>query len=107
MRVDVRVNRVLRQYSRTNDAIDDGWLCDRGRWGLDAFDSEERLTTPLVRRDGEPVVRLCHVKGLDHAWAGGDEAVPFHAAVGPDASAMIWSFFEQNRRTVATERRTV
>lgn len=60
-----------------------------------------------VRREGVPVVRLCHVKGLDHAWAGGDEAVPFHAAVGPDASAMIWSFFESNRRTVATERRVV
>ena len=55
-----------------------------------------------VCRDGEPVVRLCHVKGLDHAWAGGDEAVPFHAAVGPDASAMIWDFFETQRRTVAT-----
>ncbi|RKU03493.1 esterase [Burkholderia sp. Nafp2/4-1b] len=60
-----------------------------------------------VRRDGESVVRLCHVKGLDHAWAGGDEAVPFHAAVGPDASALIWSFFKANRRTVAAERRTV
>ncbi|MCM3396174.1 hypothetical protein M3651_28045, partial [Cytobacillus oceanisediminis] len=60
-----------------------------------------------VCRDGEPVVRLCHVKGLDHAWAGGDEAVPFHAAVGPDASAMIWAFFEANQRTVATERRIV
>ncbi|WP_431823132.1 extracellular catalytic domain type 1 short-chain-length polyhydroxyalkanoate depolymerase [Burkholderia sp. F1] len=59
------------------------------------------------RRGGASVVRLCHVKGLDHAWAGGDEAVPFHAAVGPDASAMIWSFFDAHRRTVAAERRTV
>ncbi|KVD84671.1 esterase [Burkholderia stagnalis] len=59
------------------------------------------------RRGGASVVRLCHVKGLDHAWAGGDEAVPFHAAVGPDASEMIWSFFEGHRRAVAAERRTV
>ncbi|KVP24974.1 PHB depolymerase family esterase [Burkholderia ubonensis] len=59
------------------------------------------------RRGGASVVRLCHVKGLDHAWAGGDEAVPFHAAVGPDASEMIWSFFDAHRRTVAAERRTV
>jgi NADH-quinone oxidoreductase subunit G len=50
--VDVRVDKVLRQYSRTNDEIDDGWLCDRGRWGLDAINSPERLRTPLVRRDG-------------------------------------------------------
>jgi feruloyl esterase len=59
------------------------------------------------RRDGESIVRLCHVKGLSHAWAGGDEAVPFHAAIGPDASELVWSFFEPRRRAVAAERRTL
>jgi predicted molibdopterin-dependent oxidoreductase YjgC len=52
VRVDVRVDKVLRQYSRTNDSIDDGWLCDRGRWDLDAINSPERLRTPLLRGDG-------------------------------------------------------
>ncbi|HEV7127519.1 MAG TPA: molybdopterin-dependent oxidoreductase, partial [Ktedonobacterales bacterium] len=51
--VDVRVDKVQRQYSRTNDDIDDGWLCDRGRWTLGAFNSPERLRTPLVRRGGQ------------------------------------------------------
>ncbi|HEV2238107.1 MAG TPA: NADH-quinone oxidoreductase subunit NuoG, partial [Ktedonobacterales bacterium] len=50
--VDVRVDKALRQYSRTNDAIDDGWLCDRGRWGLDAVNAPDRLRTPLIRQDG-------------------------------------------------------
>ncbi len=54
------------------------------------------------RRDGAPVVRVCHVAQLDHAWAGGDEAVPFHAAVGPDASTMIWGFFSEQCRQGAT-----
>ena len=31
-------------------SVDDGWLCDRGRWGLDAVNSPERLRTPLIRR---------------------------------------------------------
>ncbi|HEX6123617.1 MAG TPA: molybdopterin-dependent oxidoreductase, partial [Ktedonobacterales bacterium] len=53
VRVDVRVDKVLRQYGRTNDAIDDGWLCDRGRWQLDLINSPERLRTPLIRRDGQ------------------------------------------------------
>jgi NADH-quinone oxidoreductase chain G len=53
VRVDVRVDKVLRQYSRTNDDIDDGWLCDRGRWDLEAINSPERLRTPLIRRDGQ------------------------------------------------------
>jgi NADH-quinone oxidoreductase chain G len=52
VKVDVRVDKVLRQYARTNDDIDDGWLCDRGRWDLAAVNSPDRLRTPLVRRDG-------------------------------------------------------
>ena len=50
---DVRVDRLLRQYSRTNDDIDDGFLCDRGRWNTDLANSPERLRQPLIRRDGE------------------------------------------------------
>ncbi|HEY7781569.1 MAG TPA: NADH-quinone oxidoreductase subunit NuoG [Ktedonobacterales bacterium] len=53
VKVDVRVDKVLRQYSRTNDAIDDGWLCDRGRWDLDQVNSPDRLRTPLIRRHGK------------------------------------------------------
>ncbi|MGH2515976.1 MAG: NADH-quinone oxidoreductase subunit NuoG, partial [Ktedonobacterales bacterium] len=53
VRVDVRVDKVLRQYSRTNDDVDDGWLCDRGRWELDAINSLERLRQPLIRRNGQ------------------------------------------------------
>lgn len=52
-RVDVRVDRVTRLMSRNNDAIDDGWLCNRGRWEFDFVNNPERLRTPLVRRDGK------------------------------------------------------
>lgn len=54
-------------------------------------------------RRGETVVRLCRVAKLEHAWSGGDEAVPFHSATGPDASSMIWSFFEGHRREAAND----
>lgn len=47
--VDVRVDKVLRQYSRTNDSIDEGFLCDRGRWNTEIVNSPERLRTPLIR----------------------------------------------------------
>ncbi|HEX8728736.1 MAG TPA: NADH-quinone oxidoreductase subunit NuoG [Ktedonobacterales bacterium] len=49
---DVRVDKLLRQYSRTNDDIDDGFLCDRGRWNTDLANSPERLRQPLIRRNG-------------------------------------------------------
>jgi len=54
-------------------------------------------------RRGECAVRLCRVANLDHAWSGGDDTVPFHSATGPDASEMIWSFFEGHRRDAVAE----
>ena len=54
VRVDVRVDKVMRLMSRTNDDVDDGWLCDRGRWDFD-FVNSQRLRTPLIRRTGQLV----------------------------------------------------
>ncbi len=53
VRVDVRVDRVLRLMSRPNDDIDDGWLCDRGRWGYETVNDPNRLRVPLARKNGE------------------------------------------------------
>lgn len=36
-----------------NDAVSDGWLCDRGRYNIGFYESPERLTQPLYRRRGE------------------------------------------------------
>ncbi len=54
-RVDVRVDKIMRLMSRNNDEIDDGWLCNRGRWGFDFVNSPQRLRTPLIRRNGNLV----------------------------------------------------
>src|SRR5436190_1442363 len=55
VRVDVRVDKIMRNMSRQNDAIDDGWLCDRGRWGFEYVNSPQRLRTPMIRRNGQLV----------------------------------------------------
>ena len=52
-RIDVRVDKIMRLMSRENDEIDDGWLCDRGRWGFEFVNSPQRLRTPLIRRGGK------------------------------------------------------
>jgi NADH-quinone oxidoreductase subunit G len=48
-RLDVRVDKLMRLSSRQNDEIDDGWLCNRGRWGFDSVNND-RLRTPLIRQ---------------------------------------------------------
>ncbi|MCX6394092.1 MAG: NADH-quinone oxidoreductase subunit NuoG [Solirubrobacterales bacterium] len=48
----VRDDRVLRVLSRDHDGVDDGWLCDKGRFAYQATHSDERITAPLVR-DGD------------------------------------------------------
>jgi NADH-quinone oxidoreductase subunit G len=51
-RVDVRVDRITRLMSRNNDEVDDGWLCNRGRWDFGFVNNPNRLRTPLIRRNG-------------------------------------------------------
>ena len=49
VRDDTKVVRVL---ARDNDEVDDGWLCDKGRFGYQSFFSAERITTPMARIGG-------------------------------------------------------
>jgi NADH-quinone oxidoreductase subunit G len=49
----VRDERVLRVLARDNDDVDDGWLCDRGRYAFQAIHVDERITQPMVRDGGE------------------------------------------------------
>jgi NADH-quinone oxidoreductase subunit G len=45
----VRDERVLRVNARDNAEVDDGWLCDKGRFSFQMFNSGERITRPMVR----------------------------------------------------------
>ena len=49
----VRDERVLRVLERHNDEVDDGWLCDKGRFAYQSVHAEERITEPMVRDGGE------------------------------------------------------
>src|SRR3954463_10218289 len=44
--------RVVRVLARDNEDVDDGWLCDMGRFGYQAIHSKDRITAPLVRDGG-------------------------------------------------------
>ncbi len=49
----VRDDRVMRVLARDNEAVDDGWLCDKGRFGYQHIHSDQRITEPLVREGGK------------------------------------------------------
>ncbi len=52
--IDTRLGReVVRFMGRTNDEVDDGWLCDKGRYGYGFIQSDQRLRTPLIRKGGK------------------------------------------------------
>jgi NADH-quinone oxidoreductase subunit G len=45
----VRDEQVKRVIARDNPDVDDGWLCDRGRYGFEMFAAEERVGAPRLR----------------------------------------------------------
>jgi len=45
----VRDEKVKRVVTRDNAEVDDGWICDRGRYGFEMFDAPERVTEPRLK----------------------------------------------------------
>ena len=62
----VRDDRVMRVLAREHDEVDDGWLCDKGRFAYQATHVDERITQPLVR-EGAALMPASWEKALDHA----------------------------------------
>jgi NADH-quinone oxidoreductase subunit G len=65
----VRDDRVLRVLARQNDEVDDGWLCDAGRFAYPALGGDERITEPLIR-DGGELRAVSWERALGEAAAG-------------------------------------
>ncbi len=52
VKLTVRDERVMRVMARHNPEVDDGWLCDRGRFAYPKL-AEGRITEPMIRDGGE------------------------------------------------------
>ena len=76
----VRDERVERVLARDNPAVDDGWLCDKGRWGYQSIQSGERIIGPLVR-DGGLLRPATWERALDAAVEGLRKAGAGSAAI--------------------------
>jgi NADH-quinone oxidoreductase subunit G len=62
----VRDERVMRVLARDHDEVDDGWLCDKGRYAYQHVHVDERITEPLVR-EGEVLMPASWEKALETA----------------------------------------
>ncbi len=53
--VQVKNGRVMRVLPADNEAINECWLSDRDRFSYEALNTDERLTRPMIRRNGDLV----------------------------------------------------
>jgi NADH-quinone oxidoreductase subunit G len=51
--VQVKQNRVMRVLPLENEAVNECWLSDKDRFSYEGLNAPDRLTRPMVKRDGE------------------------------------------------------
>jgi NADH-quinone oxidoreductase subunit G len=78
----IRDEQVKRVLGRDNAEVDDGWLCDRGRYGFEMFGDEKRVTGPRLRGGAEADWE----RAIEVTAAGLREAGGAAAAIVGDAS---------------------
>jgi NADH-quinone oxidoreductase subunit G len=78
----VRDEQVKRAIARDNPDVDDGWLCDRGRYGFEMFGAEERVRRPRLRG----CVEVEWADAIAKAAAALEQGGPESAAIVGDAS---------------------
>jgi NADH-quinone oxidoreductase subunit G len=80
IKLTVRDEQIQRVLARDNHDVDDGWLCDKGRFGYQMVESAERITEPMVRSGGE-LRPASWEEALEAAAAGLREAGERAAAI--------------------------
>ena len=53
IQVHVKSNRVMRVVPQDNESINECWIADRDRFSYEALNSDQRLTQPMLKRDGQ------------------------------------------------------
>ena len=92
-------NRLVRLLGVDSEPVNQGWLCDKGRYALDWVHSDARLRAPLVRQAGE-LVETTWPTALDQAAdrlrqaldAGGPDGIAvLGGARGTNEDAYVWA----------------
>ncbi|UCH54429.1 MAG: NADH-quinone oxidoreductase subunit G, partial [Pseudomonadota bacterium] len=51
--IQVRRGKVMRVLPRENEAVNECWIADRDRFSYEALNGADRLTSPMIRRNGQ------------------------------------------------------
>lgn len=86
LRVDHRHGTITRRLAGEDMDVNQEWSCDKGRYGYRYGLKEFRLTTPLVRRDGQ-LVEASWTEALQAA-AAGLAAAGSTAVIAPNATTV-------------------
>ena len=79
-------NSLTRHLGIDSEPVNHGWLCDKGRFGYEAIESDDRLTTPLVRAEDGTLTEASWTLALQAAADGLRKIVD---TSGPGAVAVL------------------
>jgi NADH-quinone oxidoreductase subunit G len=97
-------NRLVRLLGVDSDPVNEGWLCDKGRYGYEWVHADDRVRAPMVRKAGE-LVEASWPEALDAAADGlrkvldvyGPEAVAvLGGGRGTNEDAYVWARFAKS-----------
>lgn len=92
--VQVKGARVMRSLPLENEAINECWLSDRDRYSYEALNSDQRLTTPMLKQDGK-WHEVDWSTALDYVGRGLKDIIANHGANAVGALASPQSTVEE------------
>jgi NADH-quinone oxidoreductase subunit G len=69
-RTDWRRGKVLRRLAGADDAVNEEWNCDKGRWAFQYASAKDRLSGPAIRDDDGYLVDSSWSQALDRTATG-------------------------------------
>jgi NADH-quinone oxidoreductase subunit G len=98
--VNIREGHVVRVLSRNHPEIDEGWLCDKGRYAFGLLAGDQRITKGLIR-GGRGLEEVGIADSLDHV---ADRLRATVERFGPGSVAVLASGEQTNEEAYAWAR---